>query len=653
MTFVHPVAWYLLLLAIPIILFYILKIRLRQEPVSTTIFWQQVFEERRSRSFWRRLRHLVSLILSLIFLSLLVGAVLNPVPTSQKKAARLVIVVDNSAGMNASVGQGTATRLDTAREELGQLLKTTDLARQTAILTAGGPPQIVVGFTDHLGTLRRGVAAIRPTDHPTSLSEAIALARQLIASEENSSVLVYTDGCSPDIAELQKLPKVHFVPIGEPVDNIGITRFQPRRSLGDAVGYEVLVESANFGTEPVEARLEVELGERIVDVVPLTLEPGKPQTTLVRDTTSQGGLLRATLKPTGESRADSFSTDDTVVAFLPDRPIQRVYVYGVEDFFLLRVLQSQPNIELHFLLELPQSVPENGVLILHQDVPETVPAGKVFIVDPRNGCDLFEVGETLESPIVARESDDSPLMKFVHLKNLLIPGARQLTPKGVEIQNELQSSESTGRQPGTSGRQVLAETPEAAPIYIQWTEANRDVLALTVDLKRSDLPLRMAFPIMVSQALIYFRGSGGELDKAYSTGESIRIPVKTTADFVILRSPDKETQRLPVEHVETTQTTTVSLGMLPKCGPWEILEEKKSIDAESVPEPDRVLARIACNLVDENESNLRLAPEEFYRQSSDAASLRTGVRPIWFWLALIALIFTTTEWFLYQRRWTD
>ncbi|MDR1269513.1 MAG: BatA domain-containing protein, partial [Planctomycetaceae bacterium] len=73
-TNTNPVAWYLLFLAVPIILFYVLKIRLRQEPVSTVIFWQQVFEERRSRSFWRRLRHLISLMLSLLFLFLLTGA---------------------------------------------------------------------------------------------------------------------------------------------------------------------------------------------------------------------------------------------------------------------------------------------------------------------------------------------------------------------------------------------------------------------------------------------------------------------------------------------------------------------------------------------------------------------------------------------------
>jgi len=512
------------------------------------------------------------------------------------------------------------TRLDQAKRELQILLTTTDVARQTALLTAAGHPQIAVGFTDHLGTLRRGVESIRPTDHPSALVETINLALQLTASEEDSAILVFTDGCTPGLTPFESMPNVRFFPVGEPLDNIGITRFQPRRSLGDAVGYEILVEMVNHGTEPVAARLEVELDERVVDVVPLTLEPGLPQTTLVRDVTSDGGLLRATLKPT-ESTADGFAADDTAIAFLPARPTQQVYLYGEEDFFLLRVLQSQPNTRLHFPTEIPDRVPADGVLVLHQTVPETIPEGNVLIIDPRDSSNLFDVGEPLELPIVAKVSA-SPLMKFVHLLNLMIPGARTITLK--------ESFEN------------LAETPEEVPIYAHRALPEQNVLVLSVDLRRSDLPLRTAFPILVSQALIHFRGSGGELERAYSTGEPVRVSladlgIRSDFDQVVVRSPSGVEQSFPVK------SGMVSLGMLPECGVWEI----------SAGENEASLMRIACNLVSNESSNLRFAPAAFYNQPSDTEALRSGIRPIWFWLALIALLLTIAEWLLYQRRWVD
>jgi len=520
------------------------------------------------------------------------------------------------------------TRLDQAKRELQTLLTTTDVARQTAILTAGGQPQIAVGFTDHLGTLRRGIESITSTDHPSALVETIELALQLTAAEEDSAILVFTDGNTPGLATFESLPNVRFFPVGEPAGNIGIIRFQPRRSLGDAIGYEVLVETVNHGAEPVSARLEVELDDRIVDVIPLTLEPGQPHTSIVRDVTPDGGLLRATLKTTGGA-TDALPTDDTAIAFLPARPTQQVYLYGEAHFFLLMVLQSQPNIRLHFLNEIPeQQLPEEAVLVLHRTIPEIVPAGNVLIIDPRNSCDLFDVGEPLDMPIVAKVSP-SPLMRFVNLLNLMIPGARAITPKEGIFEH-------------------LAETPEEMPIYAYMATPDRNVLVLSVDLDRSDLPLRTAFPILVSQALNHFRGNSGELEKAYSTGEPVRVSLAdlrlgSDIEQIILRSPSRVEQTFPVK------SGIVSLGMLPECGVWELYEP----ELESPMGLRPPLLRIACNLTNSEASNLRFAHEQFYAQTPDTAALRSGIRPIWFWLALTALLLTVTEWLLYQRRWVD
>ena len=48
-------AW--LLLAVPVVVFYVLKIRLRRVPVSTVLFWHKIFDEKKPRSLWQRLRH--------------------------------------------------------------------------------------------------------------------------------------------------------------------------------------------------------------------------------------------------------------------------------------------------------------------------------------------------------------------------------------------------------------------------------------------------------------------------------------------------------------------------------------------------------------------------------------------------------------------
>ena len=643
MEFLSPMAGWLALLAVPVILFYILKVRLRQEKVSTIIFWQQVFEERRTRSLWRRLRHLLSLLISLLFLSLLIAALLDPVLTSQKKELRTVIIVDNSASMNAFENGGShgVTRLDLAKTELVRYLAGTRAGMQTAIITAGGEPKVVVGFTDHFGMLRKMVADIAPTDFPTGLSKAIELARHLAADEPDSITLVYTDGCTPDMEQHLAASDLRFVPIGKPLDNVAITRFQSRRSLGDAAGYEILVEAVNYGESEVTCRLEIDLDDTPVDIITLTLAPNVPQTHIVRSTTDRGGLLAAKL-----DHADALPLDNKAMAILPPRPTQKLLFYGESDFFLGHVLQSQQNVDLAVVAECPVAVPQDAVLIVHRVVPETIPPGNVLVIDPQNDSDFFNVGESLELPLVANEAKDSPLMRFVHLNNVLMPGAKKLTPMQVRAEYETPIAETELLD--NALHSVLASTPDEEPVYMQWQNPVRKLLVLSAELKRGDLALRTAFPIMISNALNDFRDTGGELERAWSTGEAVTLPVATGEQELVLRSPNGEMQRFPVK------SGGLSLGMLPHCGVWQILPSQATNPTNNHPSENiSPIRQIACNLVDHNESNLRSAPDSLYRDHTQNIARVAVGRPIWFWLVIIAILFTMSEWFLYQRRWVD
>src|SRR5580700_4565315 len=103
MSFANPTAWLWGLLVVPVVIFYILKIRLKRVPVSTVLFWQQIFDEKRPRSLWQRLRHLVSLLVQLALLALLVAALAEPFFAWEVLSGRRVILVlDNSASMNAT-----------------------------------------------------------------------------------------------------------------------------------------------------------------------------------------------------------------------------------------------------------------------------------------------------------------------------------------------------------------------------------------------------------------------------------------------------------------------------------------------------------------------------------------------------------------------
>ena len=601
MTIAHPLAWGLLLLAIPIVLFFFLKVRFRREFVTTTIFWQQVFEERRIRTLHRRFRHFLSLFFALLFLTFLTAAVLDPA-LSVPQNNWCVIIIDNSASMNALLPDSTATRLDVAKHQARKRLDTLTSGQQVAILTANSEPQIISGFTDYLGTLRRKLTEVPPTDSPAGLAAALCLAEQLIADSPDSPIYIYTDASfSP-----QK-PNVRTIYVGRSIDNVAITRFQPRRLPEQTTDYEILVEMVNFGTETVQTHLEIDCEGKLVDVFPLSLEPNKPLTKIVRNTAPNGGLYRATL-----THVDLFPTDNVAVAFLSEQFVQRILLYGKENFFLWHVLQVQQQTAIVLLQDIPDFVPPDSVLVLHQTVPPTLPSGNVMVIDPQNDCGLFRVGERLDRPMAAKVDSQNALVRFVQ-PGLFLPGAKHIVPN-------------------TNLSKVLLETAEEFPLYWQFVSSSQRVLVLSADLNQGDFSLRTAFPILVSQALTFFRNSD-DLQKAYSTAETVSLFLPTNKTQIILRSPSGREKIFPC------QSGLVSLGTLAECGVWSILEL----------ESEQELARIACNLFNATVSNLHssnaTSPPEPERSAAPG--------PIWHYLALFALFLAVLEWFLYQRRWIE
>src|SRR5438874_429459 len=233
MSLANPTALFWLLLAIPVVVFYILKIRLKRVPVSTVIFWRQIFDEKKPRSLWQRLRHLVSLLVQLAILALMVFALTEPFRASEATTARRVIlVVDNSASMSANDVE--PSRLGKAKDEARQVIKGLRARDEMAIVAAGTQPRVVCGLTGHQRTLRDALDSVGPTDGPTRLKEALELARRLAAENEGGGiecrVVVVTDGCAEDAAKLSAGEHVSFITVGGRAANVGLTRLQVRRS---------------------------------------------------------------------------------------------------------------------------------------------------------------------------------------------------------------------------------------------------------------------------------------------------------------------------------------------------------------------------------------------------------------------------------------
>lgn len=623
MNLANPAALLWAALAVPIVIFYILKIRLRRAPVSTMLFWRQIYDEKQPRSLWQRLRHLVSLLVQLALLMLLVMALTEPYFNWEVlQARRLVLVVDNSASMNAT--DGTPSRLALALDKAKRFIDSLRFRDELAIVAGGTQPQVVCGLTGHQRTLQEALDRIEATDGPTRVPEAAELAERLLADHKNGQVVVLSDGCFADAEKLADREHVRFVGVGQKTPNVGITQFQVRRSLLDPIGYQILAAVRNASDKEVECRLEIDLDDSVVDVVPLKLEAGGSWQHTFEKTSAEGGRMRVRL-----DHVDALPADNEATALLPMRAVQPVTLITQGNLFLQKVFEANQLVRLS-MFKLPEDAPAPGpntVTVFHRRVPEKLPDGAVLVIDPQDSCDLWQAGEKIESPLVTKQDSDSPLMMHVRLDNVLMPDARQLT--------------------FATPPHVLASSLGDEPLFAAITRPTGKVLVLTVNLDEGDLPLRTAFPILAANALTWFAGNLGELRKSLASGTvtEAELPEKfataSNRSELFLWTPGGKRRPLPQDQ------TKLAIGPLDQCGVWSIAPQA----SDTVEAPGTPLWEAACNLASTQESDLR--PPQALLASPTPALAVAGIfaRPIWFYLVAMAWLLAAAEWYLYQRRW--
>ncbi len=690
----NPAGLWWAAVAVPIVLLYVLKVRLRRQPVSTFLFWDQVFHEKKPRSWWQQLRHLLSLLLQVLLLALLVFALIDPLWQWQKAQRRKVLlVIDNSASMAAE--EGGQTRLAKAKSTAAALVRSLRVGDEMAILAAAGKPEVAIGLTDHARSLLDAVDKITQTDAPSALMDTVLAAKRLLASDTRSTIYVLTDGCDVATESISQDESIHLIGFGTARDNQAITQFQVRRSLLDAIGYQTLVEVSNFSDQAYKGRLELNLEDQLVDVLPVELEPGASKTLHLDHASATGGRLVARLDTT-----DALATDNSAMAVLPRRHPINVALVTPGSVFLKSALDSIPLVDVKlYQQDLPTAadgtttVPVDFVLpdtasrpitILDRLVPRQLPPGKLLIIHPQSDTDLWTVAKPIEQPIVATVNEQSPVMQHVKLTNVLFPDARALT--------------------FNTQAEVLIKTPLDEPLLAHIKRPAGDVLVLNVDLDQGDLPLRIAFPVLMKNALEWFDGSPAELQPSIASGSATQVLLPkidkkinaateksdgTTASTADSSQPEigvleqsqgaKATEKTvenqsnqywvrdPVGNVTplSSDTDTATLSVMKLAGLWSIgtkddlehdpwLPPKESppvtdgSDKASASERLERIRHVACNLSSREESDLR--PRLQLESADELGLLSLGGNSIWFYCVLMAVALTAVEWWLYQRR---
>lgn len=621
MIFLQPWALWFLAGVPVIVLLYLLKLKRQQATVSTLLFWQRLLQENRRRALFQRLRNLFSLLLHLLIFALILAALAKPTSdTGVRAGASLVIVLDTRARMQAVERDGR-TRFAHACEIAANFAKQASAGREVAIVVAGATPTVLAPFSGDEKRLRETVESLDATDATGDLHAALLLAKNLLAARHGERrVVVLT---APGSGELTIAgAQVDVLPVGDPHDNVAITRFATRPLPNSPQTSEVLLELRNFGREPASGNIELRYDGALLDVKPVALEPGGRHLdvfpSVPRPSRSARGWLTAHL-----DTADALALDNTARAILPPPKARRVLLVSAGNWFLEKLLAADPTVSFELIAPeawQPAFASKFGVVIFDEFVPpdlnlDALGTNVLFI----GKTPFTAAGEPDVQPVVTDTDARHPLLRLIDFGGVTFLRAAPLAIPG----------ESTWRfeAPLRSFDHPLLITGEARPYRL---------VALAFGVADSDLPLRIAFPLLMTNTLQWLSGESDEAPLALSAGESLAL----AADESIDAAPAAETGPAVVDPPRSS-------GVF-KPLRQGFYERHRAIGADW----------IAVNTFSESESDLRVG-ESGARSPEKVLSNRTPPLrelagwPFWRYLALGAVALIAVEWSLFHRRRTE
>jgi len=620
MSFLNLAAFGFLSLVPVIIFFYLLKLRRRPHVVPSTLFWQRAVEDLTANAPYQKLKRNLLLYLQLLVLALLTMALARPMMNLEARDGRsFVLLLDTSASMLTR--EGSTTRFDEARRMVEELMDGMKSGDSMMVMSFARQPRIVSTFTGDRAKLRQALGGLSPTHEGTSLTEALLLAHSLGRRREAPEIVIVSDGAVAKESlpsELDESIPIRFLKVGMLTANVGFTRVDLRRAPENDRDFQVFAEVSNSGAAPVSVPLEVRNNGNLVDVRTVRVEARATASLLLESTMLQEGDIMLSLTTVD----DPFPVDD--VAYLTLRKPQdtRVLLVTPGNYFLEKAIRFDRELHAEVTLGVPgQWPPAEGktydVVVFDTTMPdEPLPPGNYLVIGAVPKIEGFALNGDLSFPPIYDWDGQHPVMKFVELADVAIAKALDIT------------------LPPASA--VLASTLGGKPLVALYSAENRNVILLTFDLFDSNLPLRMAFPLFMSNAL-HFLGRG----KAASQGA-----LHTTGDVVELQAPQE------VESVTITKPDgkRVSLGR----GPLGVIafNETQFAGFYGVDGLDGGTKQFGVNLLDRAESDItpRTTLEIGSERTTVATRLNKVNTEIWPWFALVGLLLLFGEWVIFHRR---
>jgi len=637
-NFLQPTALWLLLSGLAIIIAYLLRMpRRRQLMPSTLIISLMQQFTRRER---RKLRTLLSFIaIAVAFLATSFNAG-RPYTTSAEDDARHdhIVVIDISASMKSAtkaeqkdgVTVVVERRFDKAKAKAQELIGSLQIGERMMIVTVGQLAQIARNFESDIRLLEETLEEIHPRDTGTNWNDASRLLREILPTASSPVCYLLTDADNFNNEQWSDLPgeaawRIYQVaPPKRPEGikgNVAIKNFRARTTFHSDRDFQIIVEVQNFAEEKVELDLDLYLDEVLMHTQPLALGPGESKTEVLSQTLRVGGVLIGRLAVSGSDEipfVDELDIDNAAYDVVPSPLRPKVLIYSDDEVGFLHSALSANSNALAYSQKPSKYSPDYAadIFLFYNvtELPGELPPKDVIFVNTTAKAIPVKVQKEFENPMMRTWNRHHPLMNYLSLSNLLIARSQGFTVPG--------------------WAETLAETA-SGPLIIAGESPERQMAFIGLDPDDSDLPFRVALPMLISNALLWMKERAPDPDPI-QPGETWRVEIKEPeAKVVELTSPDGTKSNHEVQQdgsvvfLDTFQSGIYRYEALDQAGAFTV--HLKDPDESSLRKPPEI--RISGKAVESMEERKTIE-----------------VRRYWPALAVLALGLLIAENSLYHRR---
>ncbi|HYE05025.1 MAG TPA: VWA domain-containing protein [Planctomycetota bacterium] len=599
-------AW-LALLALPIVLFYFLKLRRSRLELPSLALWRQVIEDRRVNSPFQRLKRHLLLYLQLLMLALIVLAAMQPfLHSGGARLERVPVLIDVSASMGARA-DGGATRLDEAKKLVAGMIDAQAADQQLCLIAVGRVPRRLTGFTDDRRELTRALESLAPEEAAADVAAALHLAQAMGRADPFQRAVLVSDGNVPDPIDVDLAFRMDYRLVGSGTANAGITACSARRRSDRAWELMVAIESSADASGAATLALLVD-GEPAA-TRDLLLTPGGADRASFR--VEGGGDVEVRLDVQG---FDALAVDDRAFLSLPALKPVRVAVAASLPAWR-KAMSAQPDVEI--VASEPDIVIADGITG-DDRASLRVAVGAV----PAELTALVERGDGASSVVDYQRSH--PLLAHVVLDDLVVAQRIAWAP-GIGENNGESAAELLGWRVLVHG--------DRGPLLVAHERAGGADLALLFHTDRSTLPFRLGFPVLIGNLVAHALHLRGQ-------DEIVCAPAGTLPALTV--APGSEVTVVDPDGASASAVAGPDGAVVGVAAPRAGFYRLSGAGIEQV---------VGVGLVDTRESRLTRVDTLRVREVAvDATPAAPTERGLWRALAAAALVIALIEWWVAHRR---